>query len=156
MLMVVDRDGYVRALDWTDYEERLHRLMRAQYGGQVDFGPPRRTRMVSRAIEHYFAGDLTAIDKVAVRTAGTTFQRLVWHALRHIPCGVTVSYSEIAHRIRREGAARAVGTACGANPIGVVVPCHRVVGVNGSLIDYGGGIERKSWLLAHEGVSTRY
>jgi methylated-DNA-[protein]-cysteine S-methyltransferase len=150
--MLVDRDGYLRALDWTDYLPRMHRLLRLHYGDQVDFGPPRRAHVISRALDRYFAGDLTAIDTIPVRTAGTTFQRLVWQALRKIPSGTTVSYSQLASRIGRANAPRAVGAACGANPIGIVVPCHRVIGSHGSLVNYGGGIKRKEWLLAHEGL----
>ena len=152
ILIVVGRDGFLRALDWADYEPRMRRLLRLHYGDRPDFGPARRAGVISRAIDRYFAGDLTAIDTVPVRTAGTPFQRRVWRALRAISYGTTVSYSRLATRIRSAGAARAVGTACGANPIGVVVPCHRVIGADGSLIDYGGGIERKAWLLAHEGA----
>jgi methylated-DNA-[protein]-cysteine S-methyltransferase len=81
---------------------------------------------------------------------GTDFQRTVWRALRQIPCGTTIFYGELARRIGRPAAVRAVGLANGANPVGVVVPCHRVIGSDGSLTGYGGGIERKRWLLAHE------
>src|SRR5260370_42594276 len=85
-----------------------------------------------------------------VKPAGTTFQRHVWHALRNIPCGTAVSDAQLAEQIGRPAAVRAVGSANGANPVGVVVPCHRVIGTNGSLTGYGVGIERKSWLLEHE------
>jgi methylated-DNA-[protein]-cysteine S-methyltransferase len=85
-----------------------------------------------------------------VQTSGTPFQREVWRALRNIPCGTTVSYAKLAEQIGRPAAVRAVGLANGSNPVGVVVPCHRVIGANGSLTGYGGGIERKSWLLEHE------
>jgi len=85
-----------------------------------------------------------------VQTAGTPFQRAVWRALREIPRGATESYSKLAQRIGRPTAVRAVGLANGSNPIGIVVPCHRVIGANGSLTGYGGGMERKRWLLEHE------
>jgi methylated-DNA-[protein]-cysteine S-methyltransferase len=98
----------------------------------------------------YFAGNLTAIDDLPVATGGTDFQRQVWRALRQIPCGETISYGELARRIDRPAAVRAVGLANGSNPISVVVPCHRVIGSDGSLTGYGGGIERKRWLLTHE------
>jgi len=98
----------------------------------------------------YFAGDLAVIDRLPVRTGGTGFQRAVWQALRGIPCGTMVTYTELARRIGRPTAVRAVGHANGANPVGIVVPCHRVIGSGGSLTGYGGGIERKSWLLTHE------
>ena len=106
---------------------------------------------LTSAIGAYFAGDLAAIDNLPVCTAGTSFQREVWNALRTISCGTTVSYGQIAERIGRPTAVRAVGLANGSNPICVVVPCHRVIGANGSLTGYGGGIERKRWLLEHEG-----
>src|ERR1700736_2299279 len=98
------------------------------------------------------AGDLSAIDKVPVKTGGTAFQREVWAALRTIPAGKTVSYGALAAQLERPKAVRAVGLATGANPVGVVVPCHRVIGANASLTGYGGGLQRKRWLLEHEGV----
>src|SRR5208283_2077845 len=97
-----------------------------------------------------FAGDLRVLDLLPVETGGTAFQRQVWQSLREIPCGTTVSYGQLAERIGRPSAVRAVGLANGANPVAVVVPCHRVIGSNGSLTGYGGGIERKRWLLNHE------
>ncbi len=106
------------------------------------------------ALRAYFAGDLTAIDNLPVETAGTLFQRLVWRALREIPCGQTISYAQLAQRIGRPAAARAVGLANGANPVSIVVPCHRVIGASGSLTGYGGGLERKRWLLTHEDALT--
>ena len=83
---------------------------------------------------------------------GTPFQKTVWRALREIPCGQAISYSELARRIGRPAAVRAVGLANGLNPISVIVPCHRVIGANGTLTGYGGGLERKRWLLSHEGA----
>jgi methylated-DNA-[protein]-cysteine S-methyltransferase len=85
-----------------------------------------------------------------VQAGGTLFPRDVWRALRNIPCGTAVSYAKLAEQIGRPAAVRAVGLANGSNPVGVVVPCHRVIGANGSLTGYGDGIERKSWLLKHE------
>lgn len=98
----------------------------------------------------YFEGDIDAIANVPAQTAGTPFQRRVWHALRSIPNGSAVSYGKLAEQIARPRAVRAVGLANGANPIGIVVPCHRVIGSNGSLTGYGRGLERKRWLLDHE------
>lgn len=116
----------------------------------------RRTLSGLRGIlERYFAGDHGAIDTVAVELNGTDFQKRVWQALRRIPCGSTVSYAELARRVGEPAAVRAVGAANGANPVAVVVPCHRVIGSDGSLTGYGGGLERKRWLLAHEGVIAR-
>jgi len=91
---------------------------------------------------------------VPLSSTATAFQKKVWTALRRIPSGITISYSELARRIGEPAAVRAVGAANGANPVAVIVPCHRVIGANGSLTGYGGGLERKQWLLAHEGVTA--
>ena len=98
-------------------------------------------------MDRYFAGDVEAIDDIPVQTAGTPFQRSVWNELRNIPSGAAVSYGKLAEQIARPKAVRAVGLANGSNPIGIVVPCHRVIGSDGSLTGYGGGLERKRWLL---------
>ena len=100
----------------------------------------------------YFAGELSALDEVRVDTGGTDFQQSVWTALRRIPAGRTSCYSDLATVVGRPTATRAVGAANGANPVAVVIPCHRVIGKDGSLTGYGGGLERKAWLLRHEGV----
>jgi methylated-DNA-[protein]-cysteine S-methyltransferase len=102
------------------------------------------------ALSRYFAGDPKALENVPVDAAGTEFQRSVWEALRRIPSGQTRSYGEIARLIGRPRAVRAVGAANGSNPVPIVVPCHRVIGANGTLTGYGGGLERKEWLLTHE------
>ena len=102
----------------------------------------------------YFAGDLTALDAQPVEMHGTPFQREVWAALRTIPVGRTWSYGELATRVGRPNAQRAVGTANGANPVALFVPCHRVIASNGALHGYGGGLERKAWLLGHEGARS--
>jgi len=102
------------------------------------------------ALACYFDGDVTAIDRIPVAFSGTKFQQKVWGALRTIACGTTLSYGALARRIREPKAVRAVGLANGSNPIGIVVPCHRVIGSDGSLTGYGGGLRRKRWLLEHE------
>lgn len=148
-LVVLDAEGLLRAFDWTDYEPRMRRLMRLHYGDT----PIVEGRVGSRAPEafgEYFAGRLDALDALPWRTAGTEFQRRVWAALREIPVGRTWSYKALAEHIGAPAAVRAVGLANGANPIGIAAPCHRVIGANGSLTGYGGGLERKRWLLAHE------
>jgi methylated-DNA-[protein]-cysteine S-methyltransferase len=99
----------------------------------------------------YFGGTLTHFD-VPLELGGTDFQRRVWAGLREIPYGETISYGELARRLGSPGASRAVGLANGRNPVGIIVPCHRVIGADGSLTGYGGGIERKVWLLEHEGA----
>jgi methylated-DNA-[protein]-cysteine S-methyltransferase len=150
-LIVADRDGNLRATAWTDHEEGMLRELRQHYGeAGFTLEPSHDPSGLTTAIDAYFSGELAAIDSLAVETAGTPFQRQVWGALRTVPCGTTRSYSAIAKQIGRPAAVRAVGLANGSNPIGVVVPCHRVIGSNGSLTGYGGGLERKRWLLKHE------
>lgn len=152
VLLVTDDDGAVRALDFDDYEDRMRRLLTRHYG-PVTLTPGRAPAAVRAAIDAYFAGDRRALDGVAVRTGGTEFQRQVWAALRAIPAGETRSYGQLAAAIDRPKAVRAVGLANGANPVGIIVPCHRVIGSNGTLTGYAGGIERKRWLLDHEGCA---
>ena len=152
MLLVTDDQDRLRALDWTDYAARMSRLLRLHYGEGVVMAEGRAPSPARRALQAYLAGDIAAIDDLVVETAGTPFQRAVWSGLRSIPAGQTLTYGALATRIGRPAAVRAVGAANGANPVGVVVPCHRVIGADGSLTGYGGGIERKRWLLAHEGV----
>jgi methylated-DNA-[protein]-cysteine S-methyltransferase len=121
-------------------------------------GDPRvRTSIdaIRLVLQKYFAGDCRALDDVAVELNGTPFQRKVWEALRDIPAGSTLSYADLARRIGEPRAVRAVGAANGANPVAVIVPCHRVIGTDGTLTGYGGGLDRKQWLLAHEGVLPR-
>ena len=107
---------------------------------------------LTRAMRAYFKGDLGIIDKLPVETPGTPFQRSVWQALSKIRRGRTISYAELARRIGKPRAVRAAGLANGQNPISIVVPCHRVIGSDGTLTGYGGGLPRKKWLLEHEGA----
>lgn len=153
ILLMTDDAGAVRVLDFEDYEERMTRLLRLHYGegGWTvrDATAPSKAR---KALGAYFAGDLAAIDTLETATNGTPFQRQVWAALRTIPAGAAWSYGDLADRIGRSKAVRAVGAANGANPVGLIVPCHRVIGANGGLTGYGGGLPRKKWLLEHEGA----
>jgi methylated-DNA-[protein]-cysteine S-methyltransferase len=151
MVIIADREGNLRAVDWTDHDPRAEDSLRLHYGKNgFTLTPARNPGGLSQAISNYFAGDLTAIDSLPTKTNGTDFQRQVWQALREIPLGTTTSYGELARRIGRPKAVRAVGLANGSNPVGVIVPCHRVIGSNGSLTGYGGGLNRKRWLLDHE------
>ena len=151
-LLVTDGDGVLCALDWQEFEDRVHRVLRRHYrDSEVKRG--RAPDAIRRSLSAYFAGDLDALAPIPVAPEGTPFQREVWTALRKIPMGTTVSYGALAKRIGHPAAIRAVGLANGANPISVVVPCHRVIGADGTLTGYGGGLERKRWLLAHEGAA---
>jgi methylated-DNA-[protein]-cysteine S-methyltransferase len=153
-LVAVDETGALRAFDFSDFESRMHTLMRRHYGdmalqaGRIPDG-------LRAAIARYFAGDHPALEGLAWKTNGTLFQRKVWAALCTIPMGETLSYKGLAERIGSPTAMRAVGLANGSNPVAIVVPCHRVIGANGSLTGYGGGLPRKAWLLAHEGVTPK-
>lgn len=151
VLLVTDRAGLLRALDFDDYEPRMLRLLTRQYGATplVAGAAPENVR---RALRAYFDGDLAALGGIQWATSGTDFQRTVRAALTKIPIGTTLSYRALAAAIGRPNAVRAVGLANGSNPVAIVVPCHRVIGVNGGLTGYGGGLARKKWLLEHEGV----
>lgn len=150
-LLVTDDDGALRALDWDDYQPRMLHLLRLHYGA-VELSDRPAPGPMRLALSGYFAGDLGQLSAVAWRVAGTPFQRKVWTALAEIPAGTTMSYGALAARIGSPRAIRAVGHANGSNPISVVLPCHRLIGADGSLVKYGGGLMRKRWLLRHEGV----
>jgi methylated-DNA-[protein]-cysteine S-methyltransferase len=126
------------------------RFLRLHYGKKGYRLEPAHNHGLRETMDRYFAGDTEAIDDIPVQTSGTPFQRSVWKELRKIPSGAVVSYGKLAGKIARPTAVRAVGLANGSNPISIVVPCHRVIGSDGSLTGYGGGLERKRWLLEHE------
>ena len=156
MLLLTDAQERLRALDWEDHEARMHRLLGLHYRDDgVQLEPRVGESHARRALEAYFGGALSALDALEVETGGTIFQREVWAALRTIRVGQTTSYGRLAASIGRPKAVRAVGMANGANAIGIVVPCHRVIGADDSLTGYGGGLERKRWLLRHEGAAPR-
>jgi methylated-DNA-[protein]-cysteine S-methyltransferase len=151
MLIVTDDGDRLRAAGWVDSGDRMRHWLRLQYPETaIQPGDARHDSTAKRALEAYFEGDLKAISDVPTMANGTEFQREVWAALRLIPVGFTTSYGALAAKLGRPAAVRAVGLANGANPIPIVVPCHRVIGSNGSLTGYGGGLGRKRWLLAHE------
>lgn len=149
VLLVTDPDGAVRALDFHDFEPRMMRLL-ARHCGAFELVPGQAPAAVRKAVLSYFNGNAHALDDVATHTTGTDFQRAVWAALRTIPAGQTRTYGQIAKVIGSPRAVRAAGMANGQNPIALIVPCHRVIGANGTLTGYAGGVERKRWLLAHE------
>jgi O-6-methylguanine DNA methyltransferase len=131
----------------TRLERRLRRWLPAHEIVDRETDAIARTREWLRA---YFAGTSANIDGLAFDMHGAPFERRVWEALRQIPPGETRSYGAIAKALGDAGASRAVGAANGANPIAIIVPCHRVIGASGSLVGYGGGLDRKTWLLNHE------
>ena len=151
-LVVTDAEGTLRAFNWTDYEDHMLAWIARRY--------PKATLTEAKgplraAFDAYFAGEVDVFSTLAWYGEGTAFQRTVWAALCTIPAGETLSYAGLAQRIGRPTAVRAVGLANGSNPVALVVPCHRVIGSDGSLTGYGGGLPRKRWLLEHEGAAFK-
>lgn len=142
MLLICDDDARLHLYGWYERMQVPSRF--------VDLIPRRNPFGLVKAMEAYFRGEVHVIDDLPVTFSGTPFQVKVWNALRTIPAGETTSYGALAKKIGEAKAVRAVGLANGSNPIAVIVPCHRVIGSDGSLTGYGGGLDRKKWLLAHE------
>lgn len=151
LLLVTDEQTALRALDFAGHESHLHRTLSEQYG-QYELADVSAPREAAEALARYFDGDLQALDQLAVVTRGTEFQERVWRALRRIPAGATTSYGKLAKSLGLDEpcAAIDVGAANAANPVAVVVPCHRVVASDGHLKGYAWGLHRKRWLLDHE------
>lgn len=149
LAVVVDEAGHLHAVGFTDGHDRMTAFL--ERDGITRAKDPSGLTSVLQA---YFDGELAAIEGLRVALGGTDFQNAVWRGLLTIPCGETRSYGDLARQVGRPKAVRAVGLANGSNPIAIVVPCHRVIGSNGTLTGYGGGLERKRWLLAHEGVTV--
>jgi len=141
----------VCALDYAGYESRMASLI-ARHFGPVEVKRASDPLALKRLLNEYLSGNLHALDALAVRTNGSQFQESVWKALRTIPAGETWSYGKLARQLNHPQAARAVGHANSLNPVAIIVPCHRVTGASGSLTGYAGGLERKQWLLCHEGA----
>jgi methylated-DNA-[protein]-cysteine S-methyltransferase len=152
--LVFDEDGRLRALDFEDHAERNLKLLRRHYRN-APITEGKAPASITGPLKAYFDGDLEALDRIPTATNGTPFQEAAWAALRKIPAGATRSYAQQAAAIGRPKAVRAVGLANGANPVGIVTPCHRVIGSGGDLTGYGGGMERKRWLLEHEGALNK-
>ena len=150
-LLIVSDGERLCALDYADYESRMLKLLRARYG-QASLREAKNLGGVSLMLDAYWGGDIARLDSIAIGTGGTPFQQQVWQALRAIPPGTVMTYGQLARKLSRPTAYRAVGMTNALNPIAIVVPCHRLVGANGALTGYAGGLERKRWLLAHEGV----
>src|SRR5262245_47534296 len=146
-------DGRLCALGFREHWTRLERVLRRRFA-DVEFRRRGDHESIIGPLRSYFRGDLAALDSIPLDLFGTAFQQAVWTRLRAIPAGQTISYRDLAAAICAPAAVRAVGAANGANPVSIVVPCHRVIGADGALTGYGGGIARKQWLLAHEGART--
>ncbi|HFZ8993358.1 TPA: methylated-DNA--[protein]-cysteine S-methyltransferase [Citrobacter freundii] len=150
--VICDEQYQLRAVEWEEYSDRMEQLLNLHYRAQgYQRTGVKNPGGLSDMLNDYFAGNLSIIDTLPTATAGTPFQREVWQVLRTIPCGQVMHYGQLAEKLGRPGAARAVGAANGSNPVSIVVPCHRVIGRNGTMTGYAGGVQRKEWLLRHEG-----
>jgi len=143
------------ALEFDLDPEQTRRRLAQRFGEDVEIDPGFPLDRAREALIAYFRGDIRTIDSLPVDPGGTPFQRRVWARLRRIPSGRTKSYGELAKALGIPGGARAVGLANGSNPVAIVIPCHRVIAADGTLGGYGGGLDRKRWLLAHEGARVR-
>jgi len=150
-ILLVAGAGALCALDFANCRERMLSLLGARYG-RTRLEPATDPGGYTTRLRAYLDGDLDAVADIPVETGGTAFQRRVWSSLRQVPRGSTTTYGALAGALGAPTAARAVGLANSRNPVAIVIPCHRVVGANGSLTGYAGGIDRKRWLLAHEGA----
>jgi len=150
-LLIVVSEAAICVVDFGDEDGSIMPLLRKRFGDDVTLREADDPLGTRSALTAYFDGDLTAVDTLPVNGGGTPFQARVWTALRDIPAGTTESYGQLAARLGKPTASRAAGAANGRNPINIVVPCHRVIGADGTLTGYGGGLWRKRWLLAHEG-----
>lgn len=149
-ILIVSDEKAVCAVDFGDHEARMHELLTQHYEA-FNLIPKRNPLDISDRLQAYFEGDLRAVDNIPVNPGGTDFQREVWQNLRSIPPGKTITYGQLASLLNKPKSARAVGMANSLNPISIVLPCHRVIGANGKLTGYAGGLDRKRWLLHHEG-----
>ncbi|MEI9931921.1 MAG: methylated-DNA--[protein]-cysteine S-methyltransferase [Rhizomicrobium sp.] len=152
-VLISDLGGALRLFYWDDPTHRWKTALRQRYG-EVTLKEKKNAFGHAKALKKYFDGDIAAVDEIDVAFEGTPFQKKVWNALRKISGGTTTSYGALAKKIGKPDAVRAVGLANGQNPISLIVPCHRVIGSNGSLTGYGGGLPRKRWLLDHEARYT--
>ncbi len=147
--IVVDNNRLC-ALDFADYQPRMMKLLAQRYES-VESIPKHNPLGLTERLQAYLAGDLTSLDKIPVRMGGTAFQQQVWQKLLEIQVGEVWTYGELAKSIGKPTASRAVGMANSLNPIAIIVPCHRVIGAKRKLTGYAGGLDRKQWLLRHEG-----
>jgi methylated-DNA-[protein]-cysteine S-methyltransferase len=150
ILLVTDETSLC-ALDFVGYEARMMGLLQKRYSS-IELLETKDPQGFSSKVRAYLAGNYGSLDDISVNAGGTDFQQLVWQGLRSIPVGTTLSYGELATKLGKPTAARAVGMANSLNPIAIVVPCHRVIGAKAKLTGYAGGLERKQWLLQHEGI----
>jgi methylated-DNA-[protein]-cysteine S-methyltransferase len=153
-ILLVTDGANLCSVDFSGYEERLMNLLRKRYAS-FELIETVNPQGFSDRLQAYLNGEFDAIDEIPVSPGGTLFQQTVWHMLRSIPPGQVITYSELATRIGKPTASRAVGMANSLNPVSIVLPCHRVIGANATLTGYAGGLDRKRWLLNHEGFTPK-
>lgn len=153
-IQLVYIDNGLCYLDFADNPERMERLLKTRFGN-YQLKPSENAPSVHQALDHYFAGDKDPFGSIALDTAGTEFQEKVWQVLTSIPSGATMDYSGLANQAGNPRAVRAAASSNARNPISIIIPCHRVIGKDGSLRGYAGGESRKRWLLQHEGVQVQ-
>lgn len=152
VLLVAHCSGYLCALDFQDYEARFRQMLARRFGPLTLERRP-APEAIREPLAAYLSGeDMEAVHDIPVHATGTRFQRQVWAALRAIPAGRIWTHADIARRIGQPGAAGDVAAAASRNPLAIIVPCHRLVGSAGELVNYIGGVARKRWLLTHEGA----
>ncbi len=150
-ILIAGTEDRLSALEFTDSLQKVRDSLEKRFG-EVELNARPGFGGYAKPFAKYFSGDRAALDALPVTTGGTEFQQMVWRALGDIPAGRTTTYGELAERLGKPTASRAVGLANSKNPVSLVVPCHRVIGANGALTGYAGGLERKQWLLRHEGA----
>lgn len=150
-ILVTADDEAVCAVEFVDQQQRMLGLLRRRFGA-VQFREVKNPLGVSDRLRKYFDRAFETFSAIPVNPGGTEFQQRVWAALRSIPVGKVISYGQLAAQLGNPNASRAVGLANSLNPVSIVIPCHRVIGANSTLTGYAGGLERKRWLLEHEGV----
>lgn len=151
VVIATDEDAALYVVEFADCQARIeHWLSRHEKAGPFRLEAGSISPAIKHAFTRYFSGDVAALDALAVKFVGTPFHQQVWSRLRTIRPGGTLSYGAFAQQLGRPQSARAVGHANGANPLSIVVPCHRLVAADGALTKYGGGLARKRWLLDHE------
>lgn len=154
-ILVITEAGKLCAIEFHDCKPRIMAWLNKRFG-PVELRPANTSSGIAERIQAYLNDKQHSLDDIPIDTGGTTFQQQVWQALRQIPVGTVITYGQLAERLGKSSASRAVGLANSQNPVSIVLPCHRVIGANGHLTGYAGGLERKRWLLEHEGVQLNY
>lgn len=149
-ILIITDEQMLCGIEFAGYETRTEQFLKKRFG-DYRLNAVQNETDIPKKLQAYLEGDYHSLDQIPVNTGGTAFQQQVWTALRSIPAGTTTTYGELARQLGKPAAARAVGITNSLNPISIVLPCHRVIGANGALTGYAGGLERKRWLLQHEG-----